>query len=499
MCCPKKPKKSLDYVINWIDGVNSTLKEINATLENIQTWRSYVESWMDNMQSWKDTVGQDIPRQAKEAVDDVVNNYDWSVLPEEALNAKVDKVNGAIEGNIAIFGNGGSVADSGYKPSDFSEVGHSHYAILKSSSTLPDEKNIIQLDEVNGVGRIYVRLFDNIRREGIFSDYITHDMLNNTFYPDAVVTQNSTKLITSGAVKDAIDSIWSISAANDSASVKIYGPEPGHVDISANHYINLTAGQNDARKTLTLTGEKLENLSTYATVAPDIEPVESSNKLITSGGVYSALNSIRGIYSDGHGTFAKVEIQQQMAGVLDIFAGTYIKLTAGDTEQTRKSLLLGTTQLEKLENAITPDTSPVSGSDKLITSGAVYTLEQAVDHLFTRVRNLEYKLAGIVIASIGLEGAYLGYNTLKYNNNDIIYDHTRNLLWNVDPIFNAVKVGSRILLKYRWASESGEIRVFKTTVSKLRYGPNVIVLNDDIPDYSFAESNYKEITLSVVP
>ena len=94
ICCPKKPKRSLDYVIKWVEEADKTLKELTE---------------------WKSAIDSDIESLVKEAVE----GYDWSDLPQEALDHKADKVISSTYGNFASLDAGGNLQDSGKKPTDF--------------------------------------------------------------------------------------------------------------------------------------------------------------------------------------------------------------------------------------------------------------------------------------------------------------------------------------------------------------------------------------------
>ena len=94
ICCPKKPKRSLDYVIKWVEEADKTLKELTE---------------------WKSAIDNNIESLVKEAVE----GYDWSNLPQEALDHKADKVEGATFGNLVSFDAKGNLQDSGKKPTNF--------------------------------------------------------------------------------------------------------------------------------------------------------------------------------------------------------------------------------------------------------------------------------------------------------------------------------------------------------------------------------------------
>ena len=241
-CCPKKPKKSLDYVIKWIEDTDKTIKELTI---------------------WKDTINENISELVTEAIED----YDWSNLPVEALSkkadkvenatpghlaaldsngnlvdsgadidavieegntdlvpsgtiynalqGKVDKVASAINGHFASLDVNGNLVDSGKKPADFAYADHSHNIIRYGKSGEAGAQVGTQATTSDG-GKAYVSVskwIDGVLKlKQVFIQYDNADNLNRAISDpvkstDASTTYDDSKLITSGAVKASIDEV----------------------------------------------------------------------------------------------------------------------------------------------------------------------------------------------------------------------------------------------------------------------------------------------------
>ena len=117
--------------------------------------------------------------------------------------AIVPKVPGATSGNLASFDAEGNLQDSGKKPADFAEAGHSHSVILDASA-----ESSISIDE--GIISIAIEGEGSGGETEINGDNISNlhraleDPVKST---DAAPTYNDHSLITSGAVKAAIDEV----------------------------------------------------------------------------------------------------------------------------------------------------------------------------------------------------------------------------------------------------------------------------------------------------
>lgn len=177
MCCPKKPKKSLDYVIKWAEDKDKTIKDLSNTVQELNKWK------------------EDISEETLRTIfDEYAETYPWDNVP--AFNAKADKVENAVAGNIASLDSEGNLQDSGKKPANFAPAVHSHSVILDAST-----ESSISIDE----GIISIE----IEREGSGGETeINASNIGNLHRalekPDTTPTSGSAKLVTSGGVYTAI-------------------------------------------------------------------------------------------------------------------------------------------------------------------------------------------------------------------------------------------------------------------------------------------------------
>ena len=208
MCCPKKPKKSLDYIIKWVENTDKIIKDLSDTVQELNKWKEDIS---------KETLGPIFNEYAK--------TYPWDNVP--AFNTKADKVknvvvghlasldengnlqdsgkkpadfipnvSGATEGNLPQFDAAGNIQDSGKKPADFALVGHSHSAILDTST---ESRISIQEGGIN--------IFIQGEGSGGETDIDANNIGNlhrALVTPSSIPENDATKLITSKAVYDAI-------------------------------------------------------------------------------------------------------------------------------------------------------------------------------------------------------------------------------------------------------------------------------------------------------
>lgn len=100
MCCPKKPKKSLDYVIKWVEDTDKTIKDLSDTVQELNKWK------------------EDISEETLRPIfNKYAETYPWDNVP--AFNTKADKVENVVVGHLASLDENGNLQDSGKKPADF--------------------------------------------------------------------------------------------------------------------------------------------------------------------------------------------------------------------------------------------------------------------------------------------------------------------------------------------------------------------------------------------
>ena len=208
MCCPKKPKKSLDYIIKWVENTDKIIKDLSDTIQELNKWKEDIS---------KETLGS--------IFNEYAETYPWDNVP--AFNTKADKVknvvvghlasldengnlqdsgkkpadfipnvSGATEGNLPQFDAAGNIQDSGKKPADFALVGHSHSAIFDTST---ESRISIQEGGIN--------IFIQGEGSGGETDIDANNIGNlhrALVTPSSIPENDATKLITSKAVYDAI-------------------------------------------------------------------------------------------------------------------------------------------------------------------------------------------------------------------------------------------------------------------------------------------------------
>ena len=208
MCCPKKPKKSLDYIIKWVENTDKIIKDLSDTIQELNKWKEDIS---------KETLGP--------IFNEYAETYPWDNVP--AFNTKADKVknvvvghlasldengnlqdsgkkpadfipnvSGATEGNLPQFDAAGNIQDSGKKPADFALVGHLHSAILDTST-----ESSISVQEGG------INIFIQGEGSGGETDINANNIGNlhrALVTPSSIPENDATKLITSKAVYDAI-------------------------------------------------------------------------------------------------------------------------------------------------------------------------------------------------------------------------------------------------------------------------------------------------------
>lgn len=177
MCCPKKPKKSLDYVIKWVEDTDKTIKDLSDTVQELNKWK------------------EDISKETLSPIfNEYAETYPWNNVP--AFNAKADKVKNVVVGHLASLDENGNLQDSGKKAEDFALVGHLHSAILDTSteSSISIDQGIISIfiqgEGSGGETEINANNIGNLHRALVT--------------PSSTPENDATKLITSKAVYDAI-------------------------------------------------------------------------------------------------------------------------------------------------------------------------------------------------------------------------------------------------------------------------------------------------------
>lgn len=129
LCCQPKAKKSLDYVLKWIDETDIELKQIHIDISRLNSIVGDLDKEI------KDLITEDLGP----IFDEYARNYDYSsVIPEltvlsgeitalsTAVENKVDTPLTARSGRIAVWGEGKTLTEGSAAISDLAPVNHTH-------------------------------------------------------------------------------------------------------------------------------------------------------------------------------------------------------------------------------------------------------------------------------------------------------------------------------------------------------------------------------------
>ena len=300
MCCPKKPKKSLDYIIKWVEDADKTFSNINASISGINAAISVLQGDVQALEEWKSTIDSTISDLVREAIEE----YPWSTLPDEALSHKVDKVPGASYGSLAFFDGTGNITSSYYSTKQLVDIsvnsGEVSSRNLKVNLPSPDTDvyGAISVKERNNEN-VDIVLSTGLKGAAtpVLETAITHANMPNLQRalqdPDAEPTEDSDKLITSGGVKTALDEVvnkihtleYDDGSYESTIGVGKLNRDDDELDGA---YIY---GKDAIRlgvygKRVFIDGDNIDNLN-RALVTPSSTPEDDDTKLITSKAVYA--------------------------------------------------------------------------------------------------------------------------------------------------------------------------------------------------------------------
>lgn len=233
-CCPPKPRRTIDYILNWIDKYGPIITKDT----------SYINDLLD----WRRTVEDDLDGYVKNAADEYITNYDWSQVPE--LDAKADKVKNAVLGHLASIDANGNLVDSGSGVDEAIEQGNMDLATCNAVYTALQgfAPSIHYHSEIKAPGAFANYAYAKIQlgasspvfqlKVGGANDMaaqveVNVDNIENLKIalknPSTTPEDDATKLITSKAVYDALSNISpmgiytvnysSVSSENDSISI----------------------------------------------------------------------------------------------------------------------------------------------------------------------------------------------------------------------------------------------------------------------------------------
>ena len=221
----------LDFIKDWIDWAEPIIKEIDTKIIDLETWKtgidsdvSYIQSSLSNfaLKMHTHTISQIID------LENVLLNINRIKEGDDRIEISGDGINGEIIINLHSKGDQGETLDNEFliDSNDLYNILYPEDTPLQNSSKLITSRGVYKAlqnipssptDNIiseNGTGLSVVDgAFNGVIKNGSTTKYITItkdnvDNLNNTLNsPDTVPTSNSSKLITSGGVYDALSQI----------------------------------------------------------------------------------------------------------------------------------------------------------------------------------------------------------------------------------------------------------------------------------------------------
>ena len=134
---------------------------------------------------------------------------------------KADKVEGAVEGNLAGLDGEGNLTDSGKKPADFAQADHYHGDIYYQDNDGHGHVYTTSSEDDGGEVHIIVKKGDGNYKSAIITDANINNLIRALANPDDSPTAYSTNLVTSGGVKTALDTKSSITRASIDSRVEV--------------------------------------------------------------------------------------------------------------------------------------------------------------------------------------------------------------------------------------------------------------------------------------
>ena len=221
----------LDFIKDWIDWAEPIIKEIDTKIIDLETWKtgidsdvSYIQSSLSNfaLKTHTHTISQIID------LENVLLNINRIKEGDDRIEISGGGINGEIIINLHSKGDQGETLDNEFliDSNDLYNILYPEDTPLQNSSKLITSRGVYKAlqnipssptDNIiseNGTGLSVVDgAFNGVIKNGSTTKYITItkdnvDNLNNTLNsPDTVPTSNSSKLITSGGVYDALSQI----------------------------------------------------------------------------------------------------------------------------------------------------------------------------------------------------------------------------------------------------------------------------------------------------
>lgn len=366
LCCQPKAKKSLDYVLKWIDSASVTLNELSSSVLSLQRWQDEVE---DNIVA---------------KIDEEIEQYDWSkVIP--SLDNYCEKVVPATQDYIAVLTTEGGIKMGSNKIRDLALANHTHPALgysnlndamnyLKNSGVLFYPDMTLRIKFLNGEYTIDVTASDS----GQILSALEQEATSGIFIPIKVGIEGESGTYLGYYYKWTIGSrrrifVGELVFEYDTDSSQWL---PAHTNVTASnvfpHWVkserldfldNITYGSNG------LTG--LTNLSAYHIGLPvRLVPIGGNpvNPTVTPPFV-SGIVIEKFLTSGPPRIYLSLSVDD-IRTISDTYRAQYFDLYV----------------LDNFGEILDFDTVPTQYSPHLITSGAVYS---AVNALETRVAALE--------------------------------------------------------------------------------------------------------------
>ena len=227
-CCPKKPKKSLDYIIKWVEETDKTLKEVVAWKEQIEEddlktlFDTYAESYPWDQVPVIGTLQEDVSdlQHDLRSLETNVSSLETDV--DSRLAARIEKPAEYVAGNVPVWTENAGLSGEGRAIEENAPSADSAglitsgavYAALQGKANLEHYHNII-INQASG-GRLAEFEVDATSRTATLglNDGTTYksaeinmnniDNLNRALQSPQVPTQGSNKYSTSGQIYDFV-------------------------------------------------------------------------------------------------------------------------------------------------------------------------------------------------------------------------------------------------------------------------------------------------------
>ena len=457
MCCPKKPKVSLDYIIKWIE-------ENDAIINELKEWQTIIDSQIGDIEAWKAQVEKDITTRVVQAIED----YDWSTLPEEALSHKIDKVTSVIDGNFAVFNTEGNIEDSGITSVDICTM-----EFYNGDEHLFRESSVINSILTAGIHNV---------------SYVCNNDTNHNFYSILFVSNNYGKISPRGVtgynvIQYLLDNKGYYIRYRQFRDAAHTDPLGDWTDWKNADVVNsVEAGIYDPVSSDAVYAALQEKADKVVdAITGNLASLDENGNLQDSGKKSSDFAEAEHDHKEIRQTNSDDELAL-VSATANEDGNLWINLSLREVGEQTKVAKITYNNIDNLNRALNPDTTPRSGSDNLVTSGGVYTAingksdKEFCDKVYSRL--MEFEKKNSVEYEITATYEYGGRPILRSGEADIIYEYDSTsekimILYNVDYLYKLTFVGDVFVIKDMTTGTS----LGTATVVGLMGGPNRIKLS----------------------